>query len=269
MGQGAHLDVNHYNEVIRRNSRAQPIRPSLGDGQHSTNMMIYILTVCQNAKSKLAATIESVNSFRTEDLYFLVIDGDSTDGTKELLAKSGKRVDQWISAPDTGIYDAMNKGISLLPMKEGHVLVLGAGDLLLSLPSIEKTQSNTVLYGNVQVGDSLFTSKVGWKLRAGNTLHHQGLFIPRALLANLSYNPRYRIYADFDLNQRIYRSKIPFRALKTTIAFAEPGGVSWGASQLEMATIACANFGVFWGWVARLWIAYRLRVGKHRGPGYF
>jgi glycosyltransferase involved in cell wall biosynthesis len=220
-------------------------------------MKIFVITVCRNSKVGLAATIRSVNDCRSDDVYYLVVDGNSSDGSKEILVEAGRRIDRWISEPDKGIYDAMNKAVSLLPAEDGHVLFLGAGDRLLELPTRDQREPGAVLFGGVQVGDTPFLSSIGWKLKAGNTLHHQGLFIPRIVLANSLFDTHYKIYADFDLNQRLLRAKIPFRALNKIIAFAEPGGVSWRAQSSEMVDIARKNFGVFWGGLARIWVVYR------------
>jgi glycosyltransferase involved in cell wall biosynthesis len=220
-------------------------------------MKIFVITVCRNAKTELAATIRSVNDFRCDDVYYLVVDGNSDDGTKEILIDAGRQIDRWVSEPDRGIYDAMNKAVSLLPPEDGHVLFLGAGDRLLGLPTQDQREPGAVLFGSVQIGDTRFFSSTGWKLKAGNTLHHQGLFIPRRVLANSLFDTRYETYADFDLNQRLLRAKIPFRPLDKIIAFAEPGGVSWRARNSEMVDIARKNFGLFWGGVARVWAEYR------------
>jgi glycosyltransferase involved in cell wall biosynthesis len=204
----------------------------------------------------LFATIQSVNDHRSEEVFFVVVDGNSTDGTKDLLAEAGPLVDLWVSEPDGGIYDAMNKGVALLPVEDGHVLFLGAGDRLLSLPTTRQREPGAVLFGNVQIRHTPFLSSAGWKLKATNTLHHQGLFVPRNILAVVPFDTTYKIFADFDLNQRLLRSKIAFRPLHSTIAFAEPGGVSWSSSHSEMIAISSKNFGFFWGCAARIWAVY-------------
>jgi glycosyltransferase involved in cell wall biosynthesis len=221
-------------------------------------LKIYVITVSRNANEALRATIDSISACRTGDLYYLVVDGNSTDGTKDTLIGAGWRVDKWISEPDRGIYDAMNKAISLLPSEEGHVLFLGAGDRLLTLPATEPRDERTVLFGNVQIGDTIFHSSVGWRLRLGNTLHHQGLFVPKSLLANCRFDPRFKTFADFDLNQRLFKAKIPFHPLNSTIAFAKPGGVTsggviWRGPIFEMLEITRRNYGVFWELAARIW----------------
>jgi glycosyltransferase involved in cell wall biosynthesis len=219
-------------------------------------LKIYIITVCRNARTALSATIESVNRLRSGDVYYVIVDGNSTDGTKTLLVEAGPLIDLWVSEPDDGIYDAMNKGVSLLPHEDGHVLFLGAGDRLLELPTNQQREPGAVLFGNVQIRNSFFLSSAGWMLKASNTLHHQGIFVPRNILANWLFDTHYKIYADFDLNQRLLRANIPFKSLHLTIAFAQPGGVSWSSSHSEMVAISRKNFGFFWECVARVWAMY-------------
>jgi glycosyltransferase involved in cell wall biosynthesis len=221
-------------------------------------LKIYIVTVSLNANEALRATIDSISTLKTGDLYYLVVDGNSSDGTKDTLIAAGWRVDKWVSEPDRGIYDAMNKAVSLLPPEEGHVLFLGAGDRLITLPAPQQRDERTVLFGNVQIGDTTFHSSVGWQLRLGNTLHHQGLFVPKSLLVNEQFDVRFKTFADFDLNQRLLKAKISFRALNATIAFAKPGGLTsggvvWSGPIFEMLEITRKNYGVFWEFAAKIW----------------
>ena len=220
-------------------------------------MKIYIVTVSLNANEALRATIDSISALRTGDVFYLVVDGNSSDGTKDTLTGAGRSVDKWISEPDHGIYDAMNKAVALLPEEEGHVLFLGAGDRLLALPASQLRDERTVLFGNVQIGDVTFYSSIGWRLKLGNTLHHQGLFVPKSLLVKARFDARFKTFADFDLNQRLFRAKVPFQALNTTIAFAKPGGVTsggviWRGPIVEMLEITRKNYGIFWDFAARI-----------------
>jgi glycosyltransferase involved in cell wall biosynthesis len=218
---------------------------------------IYIVTVCLNANDALRVTIKSIGALKTEDVYYLVVDGNSNDDTIETLIGAGRLIDRWISEPDRGIYEAMNKAISLLPLEEGHVLFLGAGDELMALPTPEQREPGTVLFGDVQIGDTTFFSSVGWKLKLGNTLHHQGLFVPRSVVAGVRFDVRFKLFADFDLNQRLFKAKLPFQALNKTIAYAHPGGVTWSATIGEMLEIIRKNYGILWACLAQ-------GLGKYR-----
>ena len=74
-------------------------------------MKYSIITVNYNNKDGLQRTIESVINQSFRDFEFIVIDGDSTDGSADLLRKYDKQITYWVSEPDHGIYHAMNKGI--------------------------------------------------------------------------------------------------------------------------------------------------------------
>jgi glycosyltransferase involved in cell wall biosynthesis len=220
-------------------------------------MKIYIVTVCRNAKTALSRTIASIRPLRGADVHFSVIDGNSGDGTPEMLASAGSLVDYWVSEPDDGIYDAMNKGLAALPLEEGHVIFIGAGDRLLALPSLDQRIPGVALYGDVAIGERIFRSSAGWRLKAGNTLHHQGLFLPRLLLRTERFDCRYRVYADLDLSQRLMQANVQFVPIESLVAIAEPGGVSWSASPMEMIRISRKNGGLIWGGAAYAWAVYR------------
>ena len=76
-------------------------------------MKITIITVCMNSVNTIEKTIRRVIEQEYSDLEYIVIDGGSTDGTLEVLRQYESYIDKWISEPDNGIYDAMNKGIEL------------------------------------------------------------------------------------------------------------------------------------------------------------
>ena len=73
--------------------------------------LISIVTVTYHDKIGLEKTIKSVQGQSYDNIEYIVIDGGSTDGTIEIIKKYEDRIDYWISEPDSGIYDAMNKGI--------------------------------------------------------------------------------------------------------------------------------------------------------------
>ena len=73
--------------------------------------LISVVTICYNAKNDLEKTILSVLSQTYQDIEYIIIDGGSTDGTVDIIHKYSERLFYWISEPDKGIYDAMNKGM--------------------------------------------------------------------------------------------------------------------------------------------------------------
>src|SRR5437762_14297100 len=123
--------------------------------------LISVITPTFNSGAKIAATVASVLSQQKGLYEFLVIDGGSTDGTLAHLRAQGPAL-RYVSAPDEGIYDAMNKGIRLTSGK--LLYVLGAGDRLLpgvleavaaelrELPCQAPTSQLTLLQGHVESG---------------------------------------------------------------------------------------------------------------------
>lgn len=164
-----------------------------------------IITPSFQAASKLAATVDSVLAQKRNLFEYLVIDGGSTDDTDALLEGYGASI-QWVSEPDLGIYDAMNKGIT---RARGRFLYfLGAGDLL--RPNVlEKIAAQlpaagaTFFYGNVfwvEIGE---TYAGHWKPARFSRacLCHQSIFYERTIFDLLgAYDLRYPISADYVLN---------------------------------------------------------------------
>ena len=70
-----------------------------------------VITICYNIKDEIRRTCESIANQTNHDFEWIVVDGGSTDGTVEILNEYKKHIDVFISEPDKGIYNAMNKGI--------------------------------------------------------------------------------------------------------------------------------------------------------------
>ena len=88
---------------------------------------VTIVTVTRNDAGNLLETIESVAAQTYQNREYIVIDGGSTDGTRELLTKYNNVIDGWVSEPDEGIYHAMNKGAQRATGE--WVMFLNSGDL--------------------------------------------------------------------------------------------------------------------------------------------
>ena len=93
---------------------------------------ISIITVVYNGVLKLEATILSVINQDFNNFEYIIIDGGSTDGTLEIIKKYQDKITLWVSEPDNGIYDAMNKGIKY--SKGEYICFINSGDILIELP---------------------------------------------------------------------------------------------------------------------------------------
>ena len=106
------------------------------------NPKITEVTVCFNAAKTLEKTIQSVSSQMYDNIEFIIIDGASTDGTLAIIKKYDTKITLWVSEPDNGIYDAMNKGLKLAT---GDFLIfMGADDVFVTNEVIEKVVSKIV-----------------------------------------------------------------------------------------------------------------------------
>lgn len=88
--------------------------------------LISVVTICYNAKNDLEKTILSVLSQTYQDIEYIIIDGGSTDSTVDIIHKYSERLFYWISEPDKGIYDAMNKGMDRAT--GSWIIFMNAGD---------------------------------------------------------------------------------------------------------------------------------------------
>ena len=119
-----------------------------------SNPRFSIITVSYNAKEDLEKSIKSVSNQTFKNYEYLVIDGNSTDGTKELLRKYDKEINYWVSEKDNGIYNAMNKGARVA--KGDYLYFLNAGDTFSDKNSLEGVSreidnNQDLIYGRIRV----------------------------------------------------------------------------------------------------------------------
>ena len=200
--------------------------------------MIDIITINLNNKKGLEDTIKSVvNQTFFDKVNFIIIDGNSTDGSKEIIEDYKDKLFHYVSEPDGGIYNAMNKGIraSVSP----YLLFLNSGDYLSEKNTIEKVfpylDGTDFIYGNEwKVNDksknySPYEAKYPDKLDEGffrrTSLGHQSTFIKRELLLN-GYDEKYRIISDWKWFIEAFRSGKTYKHLPFTISVFDCGGFS-------------------------------------------
>ena len=198
-----------------------------------SNPTISIITVCLNAISTIDATICSVLGQTFSDVEYIAIDGGSVDGTVNLLDKYQQQNKlKYISEPDAGIYDAMNKGIHLATGE--WIYFLGSDDVFFDDKVIERIfvrslKKAEIVYGNVQylhagiIYDGPFNQE---KISIKN-ICHQALFIKKAVFENIGFfNCRYKISADHEFNIRWMGLNLPFLYVEETVVIYNEKGVS-------------------------------------------
>lgn len=191
-------------------------------------MKITIITISYNNVHFIEQTIKSVLSQSYNDIEYIIIDGGSTDGTKEIIQRYADKLKFWCSEPDNGIYDAMNKGI--IHASGDWVNFMNSGDcfsssIILSEFNLSKNSDKIkVVYGDVQMvySDHSIMRKA-YPLRTMSyrmPFCHQATFVRREILKKYMFDLQYRIGADYKLFYSIYYSLGPaaFKYLPICVA---------------------------------------------------
>ena len=196
-------------------------------------MKYSIITINYNNRDGLRKTIESVVNQSYKDFEYIVIDGGSTDGSCEVIKEFADRINYWVSEPDKGIYNAMNKGI-----KAAH------GDYLNFMNSGDYFYNENVLNDTLHYLDKdIVTGKSineDFSTRAfhvsenptmiqfyKNTVDHQASFIATKLFENNLYDENYKIVSDWKFYiETIIFQNCSFSLIPVTVAIFQNGGIS-------------------------------------------
>ncbi|MBD1392323.1 glycosyltransferase family 2 protein [Mucilaginibacter glaciei] len=214
---------------------------------------ITIITVVYNGVNSIEKTIVNVLNLNYPNLDFIVVDGNSTDGTVQILNQYREKLTWLITEPDKGIYDAMNKGWELAD-NESYILFLGAGDEVVELPDMNLYKNAEVIYGDVELGQrGTFKSTVGWRSFLGNSVHHQAMLVKKSIHPTPPFSLEFKVYADFDFNQRLIKSGVKFLKDPGFRSYAMEGGVSEKIDTKESLRVVRKNYGSLVGYLAALY----------------
>ena len=198
-------------------------------------MRVSVITVCFNAIQGIEKTISSVLSQSYPEIEYIVIDGGSKDGTVDVIRKYEDRVGYFVSEPDGGIYDAMNKGVRVATGE--WITFLNAGDTYYDSQSIEAVFSHEipidvdVVYGN-QVHSYSYGKFVRKQLpltffSEGMPFGHESSFVRAKVMKHSGFDTRYRIAADYNFFYHLYMSGGHFMPVDVIVAdFESAEGVS-------------------------------------------
>jgi glycosyltransferase involved in cell wall biosynthesis len=205
-------------------------------------MKISLITVSYNSESTIKDTIDSILAQNHPDIEYIIVDGKSKDNTVEILQSYGDRISRWISEPDKGIYDGMNKGVTM-----------ATGDVVGMLNSDDFYYDNTIIsqvakafedptvdavFGNLIFVDPKdlkkpirsYSSK-NWhpgKFARGFMPAHPTFFVRRKYYEQFGlFKTDYKIASDYEMLIRLlYVNKLKYKYLPITMVVMRKGGVS-------------------------------------------
>lgn len=166
---------------------------------------VSIILVTYNASADLQACLDSIKSQTYGPLELIVVDGASQDGTVEIIKQNEDIVTCWISEKDNGVYDAMNKALQMVTGE--WIYFIGADDTL--LPQFSEMlkileDKNTIYYGSVLSKGNKYLGYLNIYQQAKIGICHQSMIYPKSVFEKYTFNLKYKISADHQLNMRCW-----------------------------------------------------------------
>ncbi|MBF8150977.1 glycosyltransferase [Winogradskyella sp. F6397] len=199
-------------------------------------MLISIITINYNDLEGLQKTMKSVLGQTYTDIEYIIIDGGSEDGSKAYIESCEQDLAYWVSEPDNGIYNAMNKGIA--HATGDYLLFLNSGDWLLDDLVIENFVNfipvEDIIYGKIKwikeqkIWDDDFSNKITFKYFSKASLPHQGSFIKHKLFREIgNYDEKLKITSDWKFFVlAIYKYNCSFKRINMFISMCNRDGLS-------------------------------------------
>ncbi len=215
----------------------------------SNPLKISVVTVTYNSAATLEETILSVLNQTYDNVEYIIIDGGSTDGTVDIIKKYADRLAYWVSEPDNGIYDAMNKGIAVAT--GDYINFMNADDTFYSHNVLSDifTHNNydaDVIYGRTLVVSPNYTfvrknSPLSF-LKKNMAFGHQASFSKTDLMKSTFFDTRYRCAADYNFFYNTWIAKGTFHEVPTIVSkFNACDGFSAKHVKLSWKEVAIVN----------------------------
>lgn len=211
--------------------------------KYSDGPLVTVVTVVFNCVSSIESTILSVIGQSYDNVEYIIVDGGSTDGTVQILQKYDQYIDYWISERDGGIYNGMNKGISLSTGQ--WINFMNAGDRFHSSKTIENVaefldENFAVVGGGVRYiydSDNTRTKHMEVKFSGFymSVPHHQASFINNRLMKHFKYDESFRIRGDLNFMALLHARKHRFRMIREVVCDVDTNGVSSGLSMTHLS----------------------------------
>jgi glycosyltransferase len=206
-------------------------------------MQVSIITICYNRKATIEKAIKSVLEQDYPHIEYIVIDGASTDGTKEIIATYSSKITKYVSEPDKGMYDALNKGLSIA---NGDIIgLMHSDDAFYDTSVISKIvktfqdspQSDGVygngLYVSNDEEEKTVRNRIGGeydfeKIKSGWLPLHPTVYLKKSIIDQYGfYNLDFKIASDTEFLLRyLYKYKIKMRYINSYIVKMRMGGLS-------------------------------------------
>lgn len=209
-------------------------------------MTVSVITINYNNREGLQRTIDSVICQTSKDFEWIVIDGGSTDGSKELIEKYAAHIAYWVSEPDKGIYNAMNKGID--QAKGDYCIFMNSGDCFNNSTVIQDfidlNPQADIIVGKTEIyknGVSLkrvveSTEEVYMTLLFGGFLFHQSSFIFTPILKSNKYDESLDIAGDWKFSfQELVLKRKTYKSIDVLVSNYDSTGLSSNPQMQETA----------------------------------
>lgn len=201
------------------------------------NGKISIITINYNNLEGLKRTVESVVNQTWKEFEYIVIDGGSTDGSTAYIQSQDDKIDYWVSEPDKGIYNAMNKGIAKAGGK--YVVFMNSGDSFISLNTLQLCSNfiynyqADVFYGQIKIDNNLYEetivypSKLTLAYLKNMVINHQAcFFLLDTLLKFKGYSEEYKLAADYHYYLKLYVNGNTFHPILFPTVKYDVNGIS-------------------------------------------
>ena len=196
--------------------------------------LITIITVSYNAVKDIENTILSVLNQTYPNIEYIIIDGGSTDGTLDIIKKYQDKITYWVSEPDTGIYDAMNKGA--LKATGMWLNFMNAGDTFYNEQVLEEVfkdkdcDNADVIYGDVVYihpdREDIRKAAPLKRIKVGIPFCHQSAFVKTKLQQKYLFDTTYKICADYNFFHTLHKKGCSFKYKEQIIDKYLTGGLS-------------------------------------------
>lgn len=222
--------------------------------------LVSIITVVYNGEKHLENTINSIINQSYKNIEYIIIDGASKDRTIEIIKRYESKISKWISEPDKGIYDAMNKGLQIA--KGDYVWFINAGDEIYSSDTLKNIFDKSTTFADIYYGETEEMEESGerigmrrlktpeqltWKnLSMGMVVCHQSIIVKKEIIEN--YNINYKYSADIDWMINVLKKSEGIINTKLILSKFKTGGISRNniiKSLKERFKIMAKHYGFF------------------------